>query len=248
LGPRRQQKLFEEDNPDADLASSWLSQLGSTGTSATSGQSSAEEPAKRAKTAKPKQAMGSKKVSGPGTTSSTDGETNKLQDEIKQLQKVNEKMKKTVGNMKKLSASNKKAQQENAALKAIIAQGGRQADVQLSGPTSMAPLSATEAAARCLGGPQSLSELQKKPLQTEPNSKSKPKPKAETETKPRATAKGAPAKTEPKPDAIAPAPAPVQPPSPLKRPPSLHVMAQRAKAISPGRTRSDSSPGRGASA
>ena len=83
LGPKpcRQQKLFEEDNPDADLASSWLSQLGSTGTSATSGQSSAEEPVKRAETAKPKQAMGNKKISGPGTTLSTDGETDKLLDE-----------------------------------------------------------------------------------------------------------------------------------------------------------------------
>ena len=140
--------------------------------------------------------------------------------------------------MKKLSASNKKAQQEVAALKAIIAQGGGQADVQLSaGPTPVSP-----------GEPQSPSELQKKPLQTEPNSKSKPKPKPkeETDTKPRATAKGAPTKTEPKPDDTAPAP--VQPLLPLKRPPSLHVMAQRAKAISPGRTRSDSSPGRGASA
>ena len=232
-----QQRLFEENNPDADLASSWLPQLGSTGTSATSGQSSAEEPVKRAETAKPKQAMGNKKISGPGTTSSTDGETNKLLDENKQLKKANEKMKKTVANMKKLSASNKKAQQEVAALKAIIAKGGGQADVQLPGPT---PVSA--------GGPQSSSELQKKPLQTEPRSKPKPKPKAETKTKPHATAKGAPTKTEPKLDAIAPAPAPVQPPSPLKHPPSLHVMAQRAKAISPGRTRSDSSPGRGASA
>jgi hypothetical protein len=191
--------------------------------------------------------MGSKKISGPGATLSTDGETNKLQDEIKQLKKKLEKQNKTVANMKKLSASNKKAQQENAALKAIIVKGGGQADVQLSGTTPMAPLSATAAAARCLGGPQSPSELQKKPLQTEPKPKSKPKPKAETGTKPRATKKGAPTKTEPKPDATAPAPAPVQPLSPLKRPPPLHVMAQRAKAISPGRTRSDSSPGRGAS-
>jgi len=36
---------------------------------------------------------------------------------------------------------------------------------------------------------------------------------------------------------------------PLKRPPPLHVMAQRASALSPGRTRSSSgSPGRGESA
>ena len=242
MGRRRQQRLFEADDltPTSDLASSWLSQLGSTGTSATSGQSSVEEPVKRAETAKPKQAMGNKKISEPGTTSSTDGETDKLFDENKQLKKKLEKQNKTVANMKKLSASNKKAQQEVAALKAIIAQGGGQADVQLSaGPTPVSP-----------GGPQSPSELQKKPLQTEPNSKSKPKskPKEETDTKPRATAKGAPTKTKSKPDATAPAPVPVQPLSPLKRPPSLHVMAQRAKAISPGRTRSDSSPGRGASA
>ena len=43
-----QQKLFLEENPDADAAASWLSQLGSATTSATSGQSSAEEPVKRA--------------------------------------------------------------------------------------------------------------------------------------------------------------------------------------------------------
>ena len=34
--------------------------------------------------------------------------------------------------------------------------------------------------------------------------------------------------------------------SPLKRPPPLHVMAQRAGALSPGRTRSFGSPTRGA--
>ena len=44
--------------------------------------------------------------------------------------------------------------------------------------------------------------------------------------------------------------APAETGSPLKRPPSLHVMAQRASALSPGRTRSssDGSPGRGATA
>jgi hypothetical protein len=85
-------------------------------------------PAKRvdsdAKTAKLKQAKGSKETATLGKTASSDGETKEKDDKIKQLEKANVKMKKTVANMKKLSVSNKKAQQEVAALKAIIAKGG----------------------------------------------------------------------------------------------------------------------------
>jgi hypothetical protein len=129
-----QQTHFQTENPGADSAASWLSQLMVSSTSTTSGQSSAEVPVKRADSdaepTKPNKTKATKKVFTSSGTTSTDGETNKLQDKIKQLEKANEKMKKTVGNMKKLSASNKKAQQEVAALKAILAQGGDQTNVQ----------------------------------------------------------------------------------------------------------------------
>jgi hypothetical protein len=131
-----QQKLYEAENPGADSAASWLSQLAVASTSATSGQSSTEEPAKRAdsdaEAAKPKKVKENK-------TASSGGETKEKDDKIKQLKKKLEKQNKTVANMKKLRASNKKAQQaaataqqEIAALKAalIIAQGGDQTNVQ----------------------------------------------------------------------------------------------------------------------
>jgi hypothetical protein len=130
-----QQKLFLEENPDADAAASWLSQLSTVTTSATSGQSSAEESTKPADS--DVETSKSKKTTGEKTVLS-DGETKKKDDEIKQLKKKLEKQNKTVANMKKLSASNKKAQQEIVALKAIIAQGGGQTGVQLSGPTPVA--------------------------------------------------------------------------------------------------------------
>ena len=73
-----QQRLFEEQNPDADAAGSWLSQLGSA---STSGQSAVEEPVKRvdsdAEKTKPTKAHANKKASALGGTTSSDGETSR---------------------------------------------------------------------------------------------------------------------------------------------------------------------------
>jgi hypothetical protein len=173
-----QQRLFEEENPDADDAASWLSQLGSASASTISGQSSAaEESVKRASSdaekATPTKTKANKKASTSGDATSSDGESNKLQDEIKQLKKKLEKQNKTVANMKKLSASNKKAQQKIAALEAIIAQGGVQADGPLSGPMLAAS-----------GEPQGTSP---EPHSNSP--KTERKKQAKTQTKPTGPAK-----------------------------------------------------------